>query len=152
MNSAPPAIGMHVYQALLLLYPSAFRLEFGGEMASDFDEATGDAWRHRRWIGVWAFWALVGADLARTVVVQWLRTGLPALILLSGMWSTMMCTLIAKQFVPRSPAVALIPPKSPNDEVLILLIGAAVLVVVIAATILVTGWFWMLVLKRKRRA
>ena len=152
MNSVPPAIGTHVYQALLLLYPSAFRLEFGGEMASDFDEATEDAWRHRRWIGVWAFWALVGADLARTVVAQWLRTGLPTLILLSAMWSTMMCTLIAQQFVPRAPMVALLPPRTADDEAKILLIAIAALIWVIAAIIAATGWFWMLVIRRKRRA
>lgn len=150
MNSAPPAMATHIYQVCLRLYPPAFRLQFGDEMVSDFDEATYDARRTRGWLGVVALWALVGIDFARTVATQWLRTGLPALIALSAIWSTMMCTLIAQQFVPRASLLA--PPRTPDDEVSLLLIGMAVLVWVIAAVIAVTGWFWMLVIRRARRA
>ena len=84
MSHAPPAVATHIYQACLLLYPAAFRLEFGDEMISDFDEATADAWQHHRWAGLLALWTLVGVDFARTVAIQWLRTGLPLLIALSA--------------------------------------------------------------------
>jgi hypothetical protein len=150
VNHAPPAVATHIYQACLLLYPATFRLEFGNEMISDFDEATADAWQDRRWAGVVGLWTLVGADLARTVTIQWLKTGLPALIALSVMWSTMIATLIAQQFVPRAQILA--PPRTPDEEVSMMLVGMGVLIWLIAAIIAVTGWFWMLVVRRKRRA
>lgn len=150
MYHAPPAVATHIYQACLLLYPATFRLEFGDEMISDFDEATADAWQHRRWAGVLALWTLVGADFARTVAIQWLRTGLPALIALSAIWSTMMCTLIAQQFVARPTILA--SPRTPDQEVSMMLVGMGVLIWLIAAIIAVTGWFWMGVIRRKRRA
>jgi hypothetical protein len=85
------------------------------------------------------------------VVEQWLRTGLPAIVVLSVTWSTMMCTLIAQQFVPHAPLLPP-PPRTPDEEVSLLLFGMAVLVWLIAAIIAVTGWFWMLVVRRARRA
>jgi hypothetical protein len=147
---APPAVATHIYQACLLLYPATFRVEFGDEMVSDFDEATADAWQDRRWAGVLQLWTLVGVDVVRTVAIQWLRTGLPALIALSAIWSTMMCTLIAHQFVARPPILA--PPRTPEEEVSMLLVAVGVFIWLIAAIIAVTGWFWMLVIRRKRRA
>jgi hypothetical protein len=152
VNSAPPALATRVYEALLLLYPAQFRLEFGDEMIADFDAATHDAWEVRGWAGVLTLWVLVAADFAITVVQQWLRTGLPAVVVLSVTWTTMMCTLIAQQFVPRAPMVALLPPRTADDEAKIMLIAIAVLIWVIAAIIAATGWFWMLVIRRKRRA
>jgi hypothetical protein len=151
VNSAPPVIATRVYQALLLLYPAQFRFEFGDEMIADFDAATHDAWEVRGWPGVLALWVLVTADFAWTVVEQWLRTGLPAIVVLSVTWSTMMCTLIAQQFVPHAPLLPP-PPRTPDEEVSLLLFGMAVLVWLIAAIIAVTGWFWMLVVRRGRRA
>jgi hypothetical protein len=150
VRNPPPAVATHVYQACLLLYPSTFRLEFGDEMVSDFDEATGDAWRMRGWAGVLALWALVVADLVHSAAAQWLRTGLPVLIALSAFWTTMMCTLIAQQLTTRAPILP--PPRTPEEEMKIMIFGTAVVVVLIAAIILVTGWFWMLVVRRKRRA
>ena len=150
MHHAPPAVATYIYQACLLLYPRTFRLEFGDEMVTDFDEATSDAWQHRRWPGVLALWTLVCVDFARTVAIQWLKTGLPALIALSAIWSTMIATLIAQQFVPRAQILAA--PRNPDEEVSILLVGMGVLIWLIAAVIAVTGWFWTLVIRRKRRA
>jgi hypothetical protein len=150
VNHAPPAVATYLYQACLLLYPERFRLEFGDEMVSDFDEATADAWHTRRWSGVFAVWTLVGVDFARTVAIQWLKTGLPALIVLSAIWSMMIATLIAQQFVPRAPMLAA--PRTPDEEVSMMLVGMGVLIWLIAAIIAVTGWFWMLVIRRKRRA
>jgi hypothetical protein len=47
-------------------------------MACDFDEALGEAAADGA-AAVWAHRVLMGVDLARTIVVQWLRTGLPAI-------------------------------------------------------------------------
>jgi hypothetical protein len=150
VNHAPPAVATHIYQACLLFYPSAFRLQFGDEMVSDFDEATDDAWQARGWAGVTALWFVIGIDFVGTVALQWVRTGLPAVLVLSVTWSTMMCTLIAQQLVPRAPILA--PPRTPDEEMTIMLVGLAVVIVLIAAVILVTAWFWMLVVRRTRRA
>ena len=151
MNSAPLAIATRVYRGLLLLYPTHFRLEFGDEMNADFNAATREAWDVRGWPGVLTLWVLVAADFACTVAEQWLRTGLPAIVVLSVTWSTMMCTLIAQQFVPRAPLVELLPPRNADDEAKILLIAVAALIWVIAAIIAATGWFWMLVIRRSKR-
>jgi hypothetical protein len=151
VNTALRAIVTRVYGALLLFYPAQFRFEFGDEMIGDFDAGTQDAWELRGWPGVVALWTLITADFAWTVVEQWLRTRVPAIVVLSVTWSTIMCTLIAQQFVPHAP---LLPPapRTPDEEVSILLVGIAVLVWLIAAIIAVTGWFWMLVVRRARRA
>ncbi len=150
MHHAPPAVATYIYQACLLVYPATFRREFGDEMVSDFEEATADAWQDRRWVGVLALWTLVFVDFTRTVAIQWLKTGLPALIALSALWSTMIATLIAQQFVPHAPILAT--PRTPDEEVSLMLVGMGVLIWLIAAIIAVTGWFWMLVIGRKRRA
>jgi hypothetical protein len=120
-------------------------------MIADFDASTHDAWEVRGWPGVLAVWVLVAADFGWTVVEQWLRTGLPAIVVLSVAWTTMMCTLIAQQFVPDAPLLPPLP-RTPDEEVSFLLVGIAVLVWVIAAIIAVTGWFWMFVIRRARRA
>ena len=67
-----------LYRAALRLCPGEFRRDHGEEMACDFDEALGDA-AVAGARAVWALRLLIGIDLARTIVVQWLRTGLPAI-------------------------------------------------------------------------
>lgn len=150
MNSAPPEAATYVYKRLLYLYPPSFRHEFGDEMVCDFDDLTHDAWISRQWSGVFAFWAIVSADLLRTLVVQWLRNGVPLLFAVSIAWAVSCCLLIAQQGVPRPGP--LMPPENAAEEMKVLLFGFAVLVVLIAAIIVVTGWFWMQVVRRRRRA
>lgn len=152
MKSAPPALASHIYQALLHLYPGPFRREFGDEMVCDFDDATQEAWLTRKWAGVLACWTLITADFIWTAVVQWVRTGWPALAALSATWTTLCCTVIAQQFRPEPRALSLIPPKSADQEMLVMLLSIAVVFVIIAATIVITGRFWMQVLRRQRRA
>ena len=67
-----------LYRAALRLCPGEFRRDHGDEMACDFEEARGEAVSG----GAAALWALrlvLGLDLTRTIAVQWLRTGLPAI-------------------------------------------------------------------------
>ncbi len=74
----PPSFDAWLYRAALQLCPGEFRREHGDEMAGDFDEARGDvasAGARARWI----LRFVMGLDLARTILVQWLRTGLPAI-------------------------------------------------------------------------
>ena len=150
MTNAPPPIATQVYQACVLLYPSTFRSQFGEEMISDFDAATRDAWHSRGWHGVLSLWALVSADLVRSIAVQWFRTGLPALAVLSIVWSIMMCSLVAQQFVPDySPPAS---GQTDDQALLIMVLGSAVVVLLIVATVIITGCFWMLVVRRRSRA
>jgi hypothetical protein len=67
-----------LYRAALHLCPGEFRRDHGDEMACDFDEARGEAAASGAG-GRWVLRLLMGVDLARTIVVQWLRTGLPAI-------------------------------------------------------------------------
>ena len=150
MSSAPPSAATHVYKRLLYLYPAAFREEFGDEMICDFDDATGEAWMVGRWPGVLCFWLVVSADFARSVAVQWVRSGWPALVGISATWSLSCCVLIAQQFVPRPEMPQ--PRTRSEDEMLLMILGAVVVFVVIAVTILVTAAFWALVVRRTRRA
>jgi hypothetical protein len=70
-----------VYRAALYLYPATFRREFSTEMTRDVHEAMQEVGHGRDRLMLWAG---IGADFARTIVVQWLRTGLPVLLLSSA--------------------------------------------------------------------
>jgi len=152
MKSAAALTATFVYRALLHLYPGAFRLEFGDEMACDFEDATTDGWTTRGWIGMLTVWVSMANDLMRTIAIQWLRNGAPTLIAASAIWTVSWCVLIAQQGMPQRDMSLLIPPRNPDQEMLIMLLGSAVVVLLIVATVLITGWFWMSVVKRRSRA
>jgi hypothetical protein len=72
------ALDARLYRAALRLCPGPFRREHGDEMACDFD----DACREGAALAGRALWTVrfhLSVDLARTIAVQWLRTGLPAI-------------------------------------------------------------------------
>jgi len=78
VDESPLSVEARLYRAVLRLCPPEFRREHGDEMAGDFDEARGEVAAN----GATALWALrvvMGVDVARTIVVQWLRTGLPVI-------------------------------------------------------------------------
>jgi len=73
---SPLSFEARLYRAAVRLCPPEFRREHGDEMAADFDEALVELSSTRRtqvWVLRWA----MGVDVGRTIVVQWLRTGLP---------------------------------------------------------------------------
>src|SRR5687768_6353396 len=74
----PASFDARLYRAALHLCPREFRREHGEEMACDFDEARREA-ASAGTSGVWILRLLMALDLAPTIVVQWLRTGLPAI-------------------------------------------------------------------------
>ncbi len=135
------------YRLLLRLYPSSFRREFGHEMALDFDEAGREAWNDRQWEGLIAFWGRMSADFAATVAIQWMRTGLPAIALVSVLVA-MGVTSAAAQIVPRGPMGSTFTPDERDLAMLILLVG--VVLSVIAATIAFTLCFTRPLMRRRR--
>jgi len=70
-------IDARLYRAALRLCPGEFRRDHGAEMACDFEQARGEAAGGAA--GLWALRLVLGLDLGRTIAVQWLRTGLPAI-------------------------------------------------------------------------
>jgi hypothetical protein len=125
-----------LYRAALRLCPGEFRRDHGDEMACDFDEARREA-AASGGRALWVFRLLVGADLARTLVVQWLRTGLPVI---GG--AALLCTLLlasavasAARFVSARMRIE----RLPSDAVGVVLLSV-VAVMVIVATIVFNHW------------
>jgi hypothetical protein len=132
-----------LYRAALHLCPGEFRREHGDEMACDFDEARGEvASAGAR--AIWLLRLLMGLDLARTIVVQWLRTGLPAIACVA-----LACPLIVAAGL--ASVVRRLTFRIPVDGVDAESVGVALLgvvaVMVIVATIVFNLW-----VHRPRRA
>ena len=126
-----------IYRTALYLYPPGFRREFAGEMARDFEEATVEVWRATRWRGVLALWMHTGTDLATTAVVQWLRSGLPAIALASAAFAILSVSAAA-QFPRVSIPTQLT--EADRDVVTVLLLVVVVLMIV-AAVLVFNLWF-----------
>lgn len=139
---------MKLYRAALFLYPPAFRREFSSEMTRDVHDATEDTRRSGSRRDLLALWGRIGADLARTVALQWLRTGLPALLLCSGLGAVVAAS-VAANMVPREGLTA---PAAVHDRDLMMIIFlTGVVLLVIVATILFTFWFTRPFFHRHRR-
>lgn len=148
LDAAPgvvPGIAARIYRLLVWLYPPAFRRQFAFEMACDFDEATSDAWREGRWLAVVPLWMRLGHDLTWTVVIQWLRHGLPVVAVVPAL-ATTMAVLAGASAIWRS-----LQPRAllTGDAGLRLLLFFATMVVLIAAAVITfTVAFWLLVVRR----
>jgi hypothetical protein len=151
VNTARPrlrGIGPRVYYAAMFLCPPAFRREFSTEMARDVDEQAEDARRSGGAGARLALWTRLGTDLATTVVVQWLRSGAPVLVL-GSVAGAIAATRVAASMLPREPLPV---PASAHDRdlmTLMLLTGAVLLIIV--ATIVFTFWFSRPVTRRRTR-
>jgi hypothetical protein len=135
------------YQAALYLYPPAFRREFSREIVRVFIEA-----RHETQVaspggGLWVFRARMTADLASTVVRQWLRTGWPFIVLISMLYPLIAASALASLW-RRAPFV--LPRGTADQDVIVLALLAAIVLVVIATTIILTLWFTRPLLYRRR--
>lgn len=141
------SLSERIYRLGLRLYPAAFRREFGHEMLLDFDEGGRDAWCERGWRGVLAFWGRMSVDLAVTVALQWLRTGLPLITLVSVLVAVGV-TGAAAQIIVRGPIMATLTPE--DHDLVLLMLMIAVVLSVIAATIVFTLCFLRPLLRRRR--
>jgi hypothetical protein len=126
---------VQAYRTALWLYPPGFRGEFGDELAGDFNEALAEA---GGWRDTLRLLASVGADLIRTIVVQWVRTGAPIVALIAvGVAAVMTSGAATITSGPRwTHAVR---PEDQELATVMLLIGAVLLVIVV--TILFTLYF-----------
>lgn len=132
-----------LYRAALRLCPGEFFRDHSEEMACDFDEARGEA-ASTGARAVWTLRLLMAVDLARTIVVQWLRTGLPAIgcvALTCSLALTAGLASVARRITVHIPADAI-----DADTVGVVLL-AAIAVMVIVMTIVFNLW-----VHRPRRA
>ena len=125
-----------LYRAALLLCPGGFRREHGEEMARDFDEACGEA-AVAGGKALWILRFLMALDLARTIAVQWLRTGLPA-IACAAIFLSLVVTEGLASLARR--ATVRLPVDAVDAELLGVLLVAVVAVMVIAMTIVLNLW------------
>jgi hypothetical protein len=132
------AIGSALYKALLALYPRAFRREFASDMIQDFDEASHEAWTNDRWRGVLSLWLFAGANVARSVPMQWLRSGRLLVTGLALVTATS-CVAVVGVIDPRVPYT--MTSSNPERDGLLMLILVTTVVVIIAATIIFSLMF-----------
>jgi hypothetical protein len=139
-------IGARVYYAALFLCPPAFRREFSTEMARDVDDAAEDM----RSAGGAALmlWIGITADLASTVVVQWLRTGWPVLAACS-IAGAIAATRVAANMLLHEPLP--VPASAHDRDLMTLLLLTGTVLLVIVATIVFTFWFSRPLTRRRRR-
>ena len=135
-----------VYRAILRLYPLRFQEEFASDMALDFADASDEAWMQRQWTGLLAVWVRSAADVGRSLTLQWMRTRLPFVAVISGLVA-LSTAAIAQTVVPRGPFLAQVTPS--DRDLVILILMAACVVLVIASTIIFTQWFLRPLLYRR---
>ncbi|HEX5214856.1 MAG TPA: hypothetical protein VFV98_05305 [Vicinamibacterales bacterium] len=136
LRRLPAAI--RIYGAALWLCPPSFRRQYGDQMLRDFVEARGDARAAREPRAVHRFAAQMTVDLARTVVIQWIRTG-AIVIAAAAMLCTLALTTALVGFVQRIRVD--VPPRQLELDTLFVVLMVSVIVVVIASAIIFTHWF-----------
>jgi len=147
--TAPPIVATHVYRALVYLYPPVFRRQFASEMASDFRDATSDAWQDAGWLAVTRLWIHIGRDLLRTAAAQWFRNGTSMVFVLSTA-AAAMCAFTITQTLrqPLQPASL----SAIDQDKLVLLFLATLVILLTVIVILFTVCFWLRVPRRPRAA
>ena len=134
LTSFGSRVEVRLYRAALRLCPGEFRREHAGDMALDFEDARQEA------AGAGAAWTLrllLGVDLARTIAVQWLRTGLPVIGCAAAFVSLSLVAGVASasRFVTRRLSSV-----AGELELLGVVLLAVVAVMVIVATIVFNQW------------
>jgi len=141
------SLDTRLYRAALSLYPPAFRREFSPDMVRDFDEARHEAQVTDQGCGLWTFRAQMITDLASTVVWQWLRTGLPFIVVLAVTGPLIAASALASLWRPVS---IVLPRETADADMIVLELLVAVVLFVIAATIIFTLWFTRPIRRRIR--
>ena len=140
-------VGARAYYAALFLCPPAFRRAFAADMARDVDDAAADI-RSAGAFAALVLWAGIAADLAVTVLVQWLRTGWPVLAACS-IAGAIAATRVAANMLLREPLP--VPANARDRDMMTLMLLTGTVLLVIVATILFTFWFSRPMFRRHRR-
>jgi uncharacterized membrane protein YidH (DUF202 family) len=127
-----------MYEAALHLYPAAFRRDFGPQMMLDFHEGRLEASRDGRPGGLWRFHAHLAADLTTSLLIAWLRTGLPFLVVAAVVAPLAVLSMLVHVLPPIS--FVRVPPNMDLDMLALELVIVVVLLVV-AATIVFVTWY-----------
>jgi hypothetical protein len=148
-TGVPRSIEGHWYRMALWLCPPVFRREHGDEMSRDFDEARGEA-EARGSAALWTLRLLMAIDLVRTCGVQWLRTGLPAIALVSISIQVTVAEALAR--LARTATIPM-PDKTAHTDADLMgvLLLATTTVLLIGMTIALTFWVTRLNRRRGRR-
>ena len=125
-----------LYRAALRLCPSPFRRAYADEMTRDFAAAHDEAATGRVG-GLCQLWTVMGVDLVRTIIVQWSRTGLPVIALISVTVALVFAEGLAT--LARH-ATFEVPTDTPQAEIIGVMILATTSVFLIAMTIVLTLW------------
>ena len=131
-----PSVDARLYRAALRLCPGEFRRDHGDEMICDFDDGRSEAAAAGP-KAVRVFLMLGAVDLARTLVVQWMRTGLPVIGCVAVLVPLLLANAVASaaRFVTDRMRVE----RLPSDAVGVILLSS-VAVMVIVATIVFNHW------------
>jgi hypothetical protein len=135
-----------LYRIALYGYPPAFRREFADEMVRDFAQARREPHVTASARQVWAFRRRIAADLGRSVLVQWGRSGWPVILVLS-LAGPILSGVAAGTLV--KPARFTVPTGTDHDDLVALLVLVLLLLFVIVATIIFTFWFAHAKLRRR---
>lgn len=136
-----------LYRTALYLYPPRFRHEFADEMAQDFDDASGEALVKDG--GLALFRARIYADLFKTITLQWIETGLPAIGLTSALIPLLTVALLAG-LTPHAAFVD-VPAGREDADLLTLLFLVVVVLLIVATTVFFTVWFAHPWVRRRER-
>jgi hypothetical protein len=126
-----------LYRAALYLYPPAFREEYSQEMLLDFQDARRDALaagpRRLRWM----FWAEIAVDLCRSLLMQWLRTGLP--LIGATAITCSLAVVLALLFFWQAPFIVQV--AGADIDVLLSGLLSTIVLLIVAGTAILTTWF-----------
>ena len=137
-----------LYRGSLSLFPAAFRRDFSEDMLRDFEDDRTAALESGRAVSMWTFRARMLRDFTRTLGVQWLRTGLPAIGVIA--MAATLVFMLAVAHVWRRMVIQL-PSGSPDEDVIALVMLTVVVFLFIVGTILLTMWSARVVKRVPRR-
>jgi hypothetical protein len=140
--------GARIYYAAIFLCPPAFRREFSAEMARDVDAQVEEVRRSGGAVDRAVLCARLSADLAVTLIVQWLRSGFPALAA-CALAAAFAATQVAASMLPH--AALPVPLTAHDRDVMTLMLLTGTVLLVIVATIVFTFWFSRPAPRRRRR-
>jgi hypothetical protein len=132
-----PRLDRVLYRTALALYPAEFRGDFAVEMLLDFEAARADACASGLPSQVWRWRLRMAVDVVRTLGVQWARTGLP----LIGVVSALLPLAIAAGLASVAARARFAdPPALDHPELVGVLLLTVTSLLVIATTIALTVW------------